>query len=341
MKKVSGRQRGFTLIELLVVIAIIAILIALLLPAVQQAREAARRTQCKNNLKQIGLAIHNYHDVHMTFPLNYSAPNPVNSNAFAAFGTPDSRQSSWMGMILPYIDQSNLYNTIDWNVGMKDASGAPTANVAVAQTVISAFQCPSDGFANTGGRFSAREWPGRWLEDQFGELAGTHYKACLGSTWQWGIFANAATGNGLDAGNGFTVRDEAVRNGNPKDVRRMRDVTDGTSNSIAVGECLPGLVAASFWYGGNSSIATTAIPINHQLRVYQNTLRTGTEFFGSQTVFAPYWEWTENYGFQSAHTGGAQFCLVDGSVRFLSENMSAEVFAGLGSINGGEVLGEF
>ena len=138
------RTLGFTLVELLVVIAIIGVLVALLLPAVQAAREASRRSKCTNNARQLGLALHNYHDVVGVFPINYSqsaqGPNGPAGNS----GDNESRQCSWMALILPYIEQSGLYNSIDWNLGMKDASGRPTSNVAIAQTVVQAYRCPSD-----------------------------------------------------------------------------------------------------------------------------------------------------------------------------------------------------
>ena len=136
MKVSTNVKRGFTLIELLVVIAIIAILIALLLPAVQQAREAARRTQCKNNLKQLALAMHNYHDTHNIFAPGYyvAPPSAVYRSAFT--------------MMLPYIEQGNVYNLIDHSVPMMNGptgydATAQAQNVKMAATVIQAFLCPS------------------------------------------------------------------------------------------------------------------------------------------------------------------------------------------------------
>ncbi len=127
-------RRGFTLIELLVVIAIIAILIALLLPAVQQAREAARRVQCRNNLKQIGLALHNYHDTHRVFPFGYlKKPDPVEGNS-AGFG--------WLSMVLPQLDLGNVYQRFDWNRPIFDPINAPARLLQPA-----VFLCPSDPFS--------------------------------------------------------------------------------------------------------------------------------------------------------------------------------------------------
>ncbi|HUQ69794.1 MAG TPA: DUF1559 domain-containing protein, partial [Planctomycetaceae bacterium] len=136
------RQRlrhGFTLIELLVVIAIIAILIALLLPAVQQAREAARRTQCKNNLKQIGLAMHNYHDIHNTFPPSFIMRNPPSANANAV----ERSMYGWGSLILPQIDQAPLFNQLNVGTTLLETN-LINGNLAALQTSFPAFRCPSD-----------------------------------------------------------------------------------------------------------------------------------------------------------------------------------------------------
>src|SRR4029077_6628577 len=127
------RSRGFTLIELLVVIAIIAVLVALLLPAVQQAREAARRSQCKNNLKQLGLALYNYHDSLGTYPVNFAVRGGGGGQAIADTG------HSWLTMILPYVDLGPLYNSINHNANL---SGTP-GNITAANTVVQVFLCAS------------------------------------------------------------------------------------------------------------------------------------------------------------------------------------------------------
>ena len=238
MKFRSG-NRGFTLIELLVVIAIIAILIALLLPAVQQAREAARRTQCKNNLKQVGLAFHNYHDTQNCFPINYAWRTiPGGGGGGPAIA---NTGKSWLQMILPYIEQANLYNQIDFGAGLVGTTPAVLQNQTVANTVLAAYLCPSDN-ENNNGRIGNRSDvnvtpPGTW--------AVTNYKACAGSNWAWGIAAwnpvsspsgkNAGSTNGLNAGNGILCSNQANTNG----PTRMRDLTDGTSNTVVIGEAMP------------------------------------------------------------------------------------------------------
>jgi prepilin-type N-terminal cleavage/methylation domain-containing protein len=315
--RISARRSGFTLIELLVVIAIIAILIALLLPAVQQAREAARRTQCKNNIKQLGLALHNYHDTFNMFPPN------ITDNVYSSL----SKHASWMAFILPYIDQAPLYNQIDFNVGLATSTTNPlptpySANTIVAKTVITAYLCPSDS-TNGNGRLNRRaNWP---ANDFWGV---TDYKAVAGSNWAWGTFPythptgrNSGSNNGLDAGNGWNCRTAALTN----NITRIRDLTDGTSNVAMVGEAVAGRCTHTSWWGFNYSTATMAVPLNYYVK---NTAIADTD-------------WPNNYSFASMHTGGAHFLLGDGTVKFLSENIDLQLYRNLATINGNETVGDF
>ncbi|MCA9046851.1 MAG: DUF1559 domain-containing protein, partial [Planctomycetaceae bacterium] len=204
MSQRSSRHRGFTLIELLVVIAIIAVLIALLLPAVQQAREAARRSQCKNNLKQIGLALHNYHDTFTVFPPGYITRN-INNTAMATMESGPG--FAWGTMILPYIDQAPLYNHFDFNEDATDHHNAEHGS-----EFLPVFACPSDPQPN---KFTVTDG------------GGTTYE--LGSANYVGIFGyGSVTMNaGQPQGDGLFYRNSR---------KGMRDVTDGTSNTIMVGE---------------------------------------------------------------------------------------------------------
>ncbi len=297
------RRRGFTLIELLVVIAIIAILIALLLPAVQQAREAARRTQCKNNLKQWGLGLHNYHDTHQVYPLQAAYLAGVNS------------QRSWIVMTLPYIDQAPLYNQFDFNLqGLSttvNASGF--SNRALIQRNLTAALCPSDPDSIT---------PSNRTDNASGiALALTNYAASVGDH----INATTATGTtitysayGNSASTSATCRGFISRYGWSA---RIRDITDGTSNTFAVGEVLPSKCVWQDW--GHQNFVTTAQPIN----------------FLNKTVSSTNAD--QSIAFRSAHVGGAHFLLCDGTVRFISENISGLTYNGLASRAGSEVLGEF
>lgn len=301
------RRPGFTLIELLVVIAIIAVLIALLLPAVQQAREAARRSQCKNNLKQLGLALHNYHDTSNMFPINYTDGN------YAETG----RHHSWIFGILPYIDQAPLFNTIDSSQPMSFA-----ANLAAAQRSIVVLLCPSDTTSGNGTLNGRANLIG-------GNFYGVNsYKAVAGNNWAWGTFLythptgrSSGSNNGLDAGNGWMCRS----GGGSGRTTRMRDLTDGTSNVTMVGEALPGRCQHSSWFHFNHTTATCAVPLNY----YQKNL-----------AITP-GDWPNNYSFASQHVGGGHFLMGDGTVRFISENIDIATYRNLATIDGGEVVGEF
>ena len=197
-------RSGFTLIELLVVIAIIAILIALLLPAVQQAREAARRTQCRNNLKQIGLALHNYHDSFRAMPPGWIG---VTSGAFDSFGI---NGWGWSAHILPQIEQANLYNAINFKINLSDA----TMNV-VRSTTIPSFRCPSD------------QSDDRWTYDVSGtpyQMATANYVGAFGTS----DMDSCATSPGTPClGDGAFFQNSKLN---------FRDFTDGLSNTYITGE---------------------------------------------------------------------------------------------------------
>lgn len=307
---------GFTLIELLVVIAIIAVLIALLLPAVQQAREAARRSQCKNNMKQIGLAFHNYHDSLNCFPVNFAVRGSGGGQAIVDTG------HSWLTMCLPYIDQAALYNSINHNGPL----AGNAANIAAANTIIQVFLCPSDS-GNGNGRLGNRSDynvnpPGTW--------GVTNYKACAGSNWAWGLAAwnpvsspggkNSGSTDGLNMGNGILCSNQQNTNG----PTRMRDLTDGTTNTFAVGEALPAWTQWNWWYNPNASTATCAMPLNAVIKRPRNV-----------------GDWPNNYSFASMHVGGGHFVLGDGSVRFISENIDINIYRAVATIGSGEVVSEF
>jgi prepilin-type N-terminal cleavage/methylation domain-containing protein len=333
------RKRGFTLIELLVVIAIIAILIALLLPAVQQAREAARRTQCKNNIKQLALAIHNYHETHSCFPLNYatwSRSHPIDGNS-----------TSWMVMILPYVDQGPMYKSIDFSYGVRnDPRGfAPKSNRFFADTRIPAFICPTDDSQGTLD-FNRANYRNPSGDRKWGV---NNYKGCSGSNWCWGAFRTNSgalsptersraeatrwgqTCNGLDRGNGILFRGN-----NFPAVTTTTDVQDGTSNTFLLGEAVPRWCTHTWWWHANGVTGTVAVPLN--AKAVRGSCQNGSD---DGNLFCARTDWPNNYSFMSRHTGGAHFALADGSGRFISENIDMNTYRYLGSIQDGEVPGNF
>lgn len=351
------QRRGFTLIELLVVIAIIAILIALLLPAVQQAREAARRTQCKNNLKQLGLAHHNYNDVYGSFAPNINIiwSGPPYTTALRGWG---GSQASSLVNLLPYIEQTNLYQGINF---ANSATVKPWAqNVGgklVNETLIPAFQCPSD---SRGGMLQTGSNPVR---------AMTNYAGSTGSTWQASpLGCNLATivGNGgplydpNDDGEDWFGRgtigqyartDTPHANGISGVIARsswaakIRDITDGTSNTILMGEVRPVCSDAlgywppntgGGWADSESLWFSTTAPINFPTCPGENGVpATGGAGCNNHA------NWNTSMGFKSLHTGGAQFLMCDGSVRFISQNIDHNTYQMLGDRWDGFVAGEF
>lgn len=297
-------RRGFTLVELIVVMAVIGVLVALLLPAVQSAREGARRMQCRNHLKQIGLALHGYESTHTVFPINYGVGPYDDSN----------RGASWMPRILPYLDQAPLYAQIRWGQSLFNVH-----NDAVASTVVSVFLCPSDLHGNG-------VMPNRRNTDL--PRAVTNYKACLGSNWEWGPFSPLVSQHGRHAGqtNGLELCNGILCRGGdfPPLTTRTADITDGTSNTFACGEAVPEWTWHTWWYGVNASTATCAVPLNHWRK--------------PETSLG---DWFENYSFSSRHPGGGHFLMADGSVRFLSENIDTATYRAVATIQGSEVTGEF
>ena len=342
-------RRGFTLIELLVVIAIIAILIALLLPAVQQAREAARRTQCKNNLKQLGLAFHNYHDTHSRFPQPAMIGLTVSSGMIMTSG------ASWQTMLLPYMDQGNVYNLMDLN---SDPYDVPVNGPAVA-TIIPAFLCPSTprpsplveytipAGTSLGGGFppTGEDWVMSGGACDYGTIDGV--RGDFSS-----IARNGQTFNGTREGWGtwsIRVLDVPAFSSGGKG-GRIRDIIDGTSNTIQVGE----QASRNLLYRLRQRIPTSDPEAAAQeltgsgawADVYQgDTWVNGRLYDGTPGPdggpCAVNCSNARTAGLYSWHEGGAQLLLCDGSARFISQNIAAWTLFSLITAQGGEVLGEF
>ncbi len=335
MKSLRLSKRGFTLIELLVVIAIIAILIALLLPAVQQAREAARRSTCKNNLKQIGLALHNYHDAHGMFPIGGAGTREA------------APRLSWQGRILPYVDQQPLFDQLDIDGKLPASSYSDAAHHGHVPWQILAdgkearahllpiYMCPTD---------DADEIWGGSAQGNYGGSMGSQVTTSSNTNCQpYNVFAqnmspgtNVAMGNTLnrfDLSGMFSRRGASVR---------IRDVRDGTSNTIHAGEVLTHCTTSDLtgWiysHSLNNANVSTVAPINE----FTTCLRLRPPRITDPNC-ANRGNWNYAYGFKSLHSGGAQFLLVDGSVRFISENIDhAGTYQALGGRADGNPVGDF
>ncbi|MFG0261189.1 MAG: DUF1559 domain-containing protein [Novipirellula sp. JB048] len=295
-------RSGFTLVELLVVIAIIGVLVGLLLPAVQSAREAARRMSCSNNMKQLGLAMHNYHDTFRKFPYGYMESGNYH------------KRDTWMQQLLPFIEASAMYDQYqawegDWVMDtppeLKDA-------------LIPAFMCPSDpgagGFGGGGG------------ERAGGYGFQGNYVAATGSTEMTRSMTNL---------NGLFFKDSKMQ---------MRDVIDGTSNTVMFGEVIvrPGTGgwgdAGGYWGGaphGAFGFTTwqspnTTVPDQVYSCKDENYHLAPCTSIGTAPEI-------RNFA-RSVHPGGAQFTLADGSVRFLTESIDLVTYRAIGTRSGGEVV---
>jgi prepilin-type N-terminal cleavage/methylation domain-containing protein len=304
------RRQGFTLIELLVVIAIIAVLIALLLPAVQQAREAARRSQCLNNLKQLGLALHNYHDNHGAFPPGWVGANgPLGSDMEALNGF------GWGAHVLPYVDQQPLYNQLNF----KASCFNPATNALAMKTVLSVFRCPSDPSTDSWTIFD--EATG---STALASLPTANYVGSFGTEGAEDLCTGPQFPGAKCAGDGVFYHNS---------VTRIRDLTDGTSNTLIIGEHRTdtrSVITAggepewhSTWVGYIAGGQEAAARI---LGVSDHTPNHHDQHMDD---------------FASWHTGGVHLLMGDGRVRFLTENVDTNLWKGLATRSGGELIGEF
>jgi len=367
------QRRGFTLIELLVVIAIIAVLIGLLLPAVQAAREAARRAQCVNNLKQIGLAMHNYHDVNNVFPPGAVLPNTGNL-ATTIWGS-NSTYLSWRALILPQMEQNPVYNSINTQIatfGIPSWTGGinynPYAMFTAWITVSNVFLCPSDG-KNGNGIMPWRNAGGG--DNPYGqECAGdpprnpatgqpsavipvSNYAGSFGDNYAsnnvpgvipWETPGPPRIGYPPSWGGGQTSAP-----GVSADFRGMFDIyskygpfgishiTDGTSNTIITGEVLPSDRGEVNFYHGNGATAGLTVPINFPSNTFP---AADPSCDGKYDTVVPLGcrFGSAGKGFKSRHPGGCNMGMADGSVKFLKMTTNIAVQCALGSRNGGEVI---
>jgi prepilin-type N-terminal cleavage/methylation domain-containing protein/prepilin-type processing-associated H-X9-DG protein len=364
-------SRGFTLIELLVVIAIIAVLIALLLPAVQAAREAARRTQCVNNMKQIGLAIHNYIQANDTLPPGgFEAYSPYANNGNNSMPGAHAR-------LLPYVEQQQIYNALNWNLAVDNDNAAPGngygpyANMTATVTRVSTFLCPSDTPPNWTMVDAKAPLPNY-------QATGNNYFASVGSSIEFASQQTSGPPNGP-----FSYVGDAGK------VSRLQNITDGTSNTIAFGEWRVGT--------GNQNVVTIPTDIVFIGTLPSGTARNnGTLNMPNPTLVQNFIPWVQScaaaiqtartnqtselgmawmfdicartlgnvllppnskypncssstvssnvlqnpgmWGLSSYHPGGANAVFCDGSVHFLKNSLAMQTLWALGSIAQGEVI---
>jgi prepilin-type N-terminal cleavage/methylation domain-containing protein len=310
------RRRGFTLIELLVVIAIIAILIALLLPAVQQAREAARRTQCRNNLKQMGLALHNYESSFTVFPPSSTSPAGSGPWYYPVYGMsnpshPSIHLHSFASLILPYIDQANTYNAINYNV----SSLAPV-NQPIAAQKFPFYRCPS----YTGKEVTSDPLYTTYVG--FNNFALRNYVA-LGAVSVVELSS---------AGGASGILYPASRTG-------FKHITDGTSNTVMLVETRDD--NAMVWIDGTgASVMSRWVDPTATNPLYGGATNgiNYTPYFPAGMLMNPL---DYRYGPSSFHEGGAFHLLADGAVRFISENIDVKLYDALVTKAAGDVVGEF
>ncbi|WP_298866862.1 DUF1559 domain-containing protein [uncultured Gimesia sp.] len=321
---IKRTSKGFTLIELLVVIAIIAILIALLLPAVQQAREAARRAQCKNNLKQIGLALHNYHETYGQFP----SGNGISSLTGA--GAEQWGHSQWVAL-LPYVDQANIYNKWNFSAGSEGWTGNRPAYTGIKQKWLT---CPSSTLP--GGANAA-------------VAEASHYYGISGAVPR-GTFTDTAEYWDNSANWGLNSSRGMIDSRNGK---KIKDCTDGTSNTIIEGE-ISGYVwdatglnrgdrrparnwgwtmgGLSGWGGWTPNVSNVTVRYPPNAKV-----------LGANGLVWAAWDDASgsNCPLTSFHVGGAHVLLTDGGVRFLSDNIDMLTFTLLAVRDDNQTLGEW
>jgi len=294
-------RRAFTLIELLVVIAIIAVLIGLLLPAVQKVREAAARLKCQNNLKQIGLAMHNYHGRHNNFPDGYTSGAP----SLDAEGTGPGW--GWAAHLLPDLEQANVASTINFNLDI-----ANPANAAARVRVLPVFLCPSDN--PTKPTFTVSTEAGSALCD----VAFANYVG-VGGTFEVTAFP--------DTGNGALYRNSRVKVGS---------ITDGTSNTLMVGERTFKKSPQTTWVGAVTGSANPPTNPGFDFEGPPTLCLTNTGEAGDDRVPNNSLEHVEDTN--SNHTQGVNFLLCDGSVRQIQNSIKPATWEALGTRAGGEVM---
>jgi prepilin-type N-terminal cleavage/methylation domain-containing protein len=323
----SPRRPGFTLVELLVVIAIIGVLVALLLPAVQAAREAARRTQCANHLKQLGLGAQNFHDIRLFLPPARLGNKPVT----------DMGWTTWAVLMLPYIEQQNYYQQWDLN---KVYEAHP---VTVTRNAIPVYFCPSRRKPT---QFFSNDSPSGGLSD---------FAACSGTGNGDGVNASGAINPNNNLGiNGAMIGSQWTANGNTlvewKGIIRLASITDGTSNTFLIGEKhvrrLNAAGTAMFQMGtaDDRSVYTSRNDNNYRRfagKGYAANALSGDIYSVARYNFVDFTQMQDNRSFGSRHPGICQFVLCDGSVAAIKETINIDTYGRLANREDGEAIGDY
>lgn len=317
MAALKKRLRAFTLVELLVVIAIIGILVALLLPAIQAAREAARRAECNNNLKQLGIALQNYHDIHKQFPIGSRHNDPANTPVRALWSAGDHRKGSILVKLLPFIEETSIYDPINQ---LLDVEGQ--INAMSPRPQIGAYRCPSDPYENIAAP------PSNYAKSMGSQRMSS--RAC--GQYQGHLEGPHSHGSTDDSGRVSGIFSRFYWSA------KMAEVTDGTSTTIIMGEILPkcGDHHRSGWLDANALWTSTIAPINYPTCAGEPPGHGGAPYDCNSDA-----NWTTSQGFKSKHPGGAQFVLCDGSVHFLTDSIDYTTYQRLGCRRDREPVPDF
>lgn len=331
-------QLGFTLVELLVVIAIIGVLIALLLPAVQAAREAARRTSCQNNLRQLGIALQGYHGDHGRFaPNSYWSVGKSTNCGDPVETRPADRKGSYLVKLLPYLEETVLFSMVDFDgdVHGQFLEDSPKG-AAMRATPMPIFRCPSDSFPVLSSVGTA---------PNTAPHTTTNYMSSQGAqkTFSYNGSCQEPAGNFFGNGDDLTIcvilaRDTSGIFARSQWAASIREILDGTSHTIAVGEALPDCnyeLIRFGWWDSQAFYGNTSVPINF------DSCRPTTPAWPTPQTCATFFNWNTTAGFKSKHPGGAQFVFADASVHFISETIDYRNYQRLGDRRDAESVDPF